>query len=145
MFAKWRQNGPGDEVEIMPNIVLIIDHSILISKLSNYGINPHIVNWICDFLSNRSQRLKLANDCLSEWKSVPAGVPQRTKLGPWLFRMIEDLEILSSNGMVKFVDDMAAYQIIPRDQSSSAQKPVDEVATWSSVNKFQLHPKSAKR
>jgi hypothetical protein len=59
--------------------------------------------------------------------------------------MIEDLEILSSNGMVKFVDDMAAYQIIPRDQSSSAQKPVDEVATWSSVNKFQLHPKSAKR
>ncbi len=54
-------------------------------KLSNYGINPHIVNWICDFLSNRSQRVKLANDCLSEWKLVPAGVRQGTKLGPWLF------------------------------------------------------------
>ena len=55
------------------------------------------------------------------------------KLGPWLFLiMIEDLEILSSDGTVKFVDDTTAYEIIPRDQSSSAQKLVDEVVTWSS-------------
>ena len=25
------------------------------------------------------------NDCHSEWSSVPAGVPQGTKLGHWLF------------------------------------------------------------
>ena len=44
-----------------------------------------------------------------------AGVPQGTKLGPWLFLiMIEDLEIPSSDGTVKFVDDTTAYEIIPR-------------------------------
>jgi hypothetical protein len=57
--------------------------------------------------------------------------------------MIENLEILSSDGTVKFVDDTTAY-IIPRNQSSSPQKVVDEVATWSSVNKFHLHPKKCK-
>jgi hypothetical protein len=48
------------------------------------------LNWIIDFLGkDRKQRVKMANDCFSEWGNVPAGVPQGTKLGPWL--MINDL------------------------------------------------------
>ena len=128
----------------------LIDHNILISKWSNYGINPHIVNWICDFLSNWSQRVKLANDSQRSLRMEISTCwhPARDQItvGPWLFLiMIEDLEILSLDGTVKFVDDTTAYEIIPcRDQSSSSQKRVDEVATWSSVNKFQLHPKNCK-
>ena len=61
----------------------LIDHSLLITKLKNYGINPYIINWICDFLMDRQQRVKMANDIYSEWKDVVAGVPQGTKLGPW--------------------------------------------------------------
>ena len=33
----------------------LIDQNILMSKLKNYGINPYILNWIGDFLSNRKQ------------------------------------------------------------------------------------------
>lgn len=123
----------------------LIDHNILISKLSNYGINPHIVNWICDFLTDRLQRVKLVDNCYSEWRSVPAGVPQGTKLGPWLFIvMIADLKIKSSNGVVKYVDDTTGYEIIQKGSPSSAQLLMDEVVEWSQINNFQLNAKKCK-
>ena len=37
-----------------------IDHSILVNKLSKLVIPRSVVNWIIDFLSNRSQRINLA-------------------------------------------------------------------------------------
>jgi hypothetical protein len=54
----------------------------------NMGIKPTVLNWIVDFLRNRFQRVKLDSDGYSDFLHVPAGVPQGTKLGPWLFLAI---------------------------------------------------------
>jgi hypothetical protein len=54
----------------------MIDHRILSEKLTNYDISKTILHWILDFITGRSQRVKLSDDCVSEWKTVrrrPAG------------------------------------------------------------------------
>lgn len=72
----------------------LVDHwnYLLIAKLYSIGVKPNVVNWICDFLRNRSQHVKLDSSCFSEFVNVPAGIPQGTKISPWLFlAMINDL------------------------------------------------------
>ena len=101
------------------------------AKLSNYDINPYIINWIGNFLSNRNQRVKLAEDCLSEWSHTPSGVPQGTKLGPWLFiAMIDDLQVPTADGLYKYVDDTTTYGVVRKNLASQAQTIVDEISRW---------------
>ena len=51
----------------------LIDHRILIDKLCKLVLPTRIINWIIDFLSGRSQRIKLAEGFYSKWGSVPSG------------------------------------------------------------------------
>ena len=98
----------------------LIDHSILVNKLCRLELPHSIINWIIDFLSNRFQRIKLVKGCYSEWGLVPLGVPQGTKLGPWLFLiMINDLDINNAS-LWKFVDDTTTSEVVNKGQPSRA-------------------------
>ena len=122
----------------------LIDHSILVNKLCNLELPASITNWIIDFLSNRFQRIKLIDGCFSEWGSVPSGVPQGTKLGPWLFIiMINDL-VLSDSRVWKYVDDTTTSEVVPKGGISSAQTIADKVAEWSQNNRVQLNTDKCK-
>ena len=84
MIHIWHVSSDGNAAPI--RIVLFdfrkaFDLNILVRKLSDYDILNHTLTWIADFLFGRTQRVKLAQDCLSEWRYIPAGAPQGTKLG----------------------------------------------------------------
>ena len=83
--------------------------------------------------------MKLAYDCKSEWHEIPAGVPQGTKLGPWLFfLMIDDIDVTDLD-LWKYVDDTIMAEYVPKNHTSNIQDPVSVLATQSYANKFQLN------
>ena len=90
------------------------------------------------------QRVKLGNDVYSNWSSVPAGVPQSTKLGPWLYlQMINDLDT-DGNDHWKYVDDLTAAEVVPRGSLSEMQTTLNSIEDQSAQLKFILNEKKCK-
>ena len=149
MLHKWNPDTDGNSATV--KIVFefkkafdLIDHHILIQKLVSYEIPNNVINWIIDFLLNRKQRVKLSQDCFSEWGLVPAGVRQGTKLGHWLFLvMINDLNV-SNYAMWKYVDDSIISETFQKDQISHIQSTVNEFVCKSKAETFVLNERKCK-
>ena len=122
----------------------LIDHHLLVRKICQLRLPPQIINWVIAFLKSRFQRVKLANNCFSDWPPVPAGVPQGTKLGPWLFiLMLNDLQIPNFDNWI-YVDDTTVSEVVQNNSNSSMQSAANIVQDWSNTNKFQLNVKKCK-
>ena len=122
----------------------LIDHCILIDKLCMLDMPKSIIIWIIDFLSNRFQRIKLEQGCFSEWGSVPSGVSQGTKLGPWLFILMINELVVDDTNLWKYVDDTTVSEIDTKGEVGNAQRYADRVVQWSINNGVQLNTDKCK-
>ena len=78
-----------------------IDHSILLNKLTYYGLGGSSLNLLKSYLNNRSQYVKFEN-AKSDILSTNFGVPQGSVLGPLLF-IIYINDFPKANKMFNFI------------------------------------------
>ena len=83
-----------------------VDHSILLHKMSHYGIRGLANKWFKSYLEDRYQNTYV-NDTFSEPHLVKTGVPQGSVLGPILFLIyVNDIANSVNKGNVRlFADD----------------------------------------
>ena len=109
-----------------------VPHGRLVHKLEAYGVQGKVLNWVRDFLSNRSQFVSI-NDCKSNTIPVTSGVPQGSVLGPTLFiYYINDLPLETDRKVRVFADDSKIYSGVssPEDRDK-LQKGIDALVRWS--------------
>ena len=84
-----------------------VDHKILLSKLRHYGFQGNSFDFLCNYLSDRQQRV-LFNGELSDWVTISIGVTQRSILGPLLFTLyINNLPTVIKNSLLDLYADDA--------------------------------------
>ena len=85
-------------------------HDLLIAKLQAYGFDNDSLKFICNYLVDREQRVKI-NSSFSTWSKIEYGVPQGSILGPLHFN-INTLDMFFEQKMVNFAayaDDNTPY------------------------------------
>jgi hypothetical protein len=121
-----------------------IDHSILLSKLENYGIRGSALNWFESYLSNRQQSVEI-NKNVSSLQTITCGVPQGSILGPLLFIIyINDITQVSS--LMKFILFADDTNLLLSDCNlanliSKANIEINKISNWLKINKLSLNIK----
>ena len=123
-----------------------LDHSILLDKLSYYGVCGVENLMLRTYLSNRHQYVEY-NDSKSETKSISIGVPQGSILEPLLFLIyINDLpRVCRVFSMLMYANDTTLYCNINNANSDIIlNNELCKISDWLSLNKLSLNVKKTK-
>ena len=103
-----------------------VPHDRLLLKLSSYGIQGGLLDWIKNYLCFRTMTV-VVDGASSDAAPVISGVPQGTVLGPLLFLCyINDLPDSVSSQVRLFADDCVLYR--PIRKYADHQKLQDDLA-----------------
>ena len=124
-----------------------VPHERLMVKLEAKGISGDILRWIRNWLSNRTQRVRV-KEAESATSDVDSGVPQGTVLGPPLFTIfIDDLDTAAEmvSILLKFADDTKGLmQMESEEDRRKLQQTLDDLCKWARSWGMQFNIKKCK-
>ena len=87
-----------------------VNHDVLLHKISKIGIGGSVLEWLNNYLYNRTQYVVSAGHCSSK-KHTICGVPQGSVIGPILFLIyVNDMLNLNVKSKITlFADDTVMY------------------------------------
>ena len=116
----------------------LIDNGLLLEKLKAYGVRDNELDLLRSYLSGRTQYVHI-NGCHSSPRTVSAGVPQGSILGPILFLLfINDLPSAALHSTVDIYADGTTHSLSSDEtngltaMSSALPQDLDDVSRWSS-------------
>ena len=111
----------------------LVDHNILISKLSAYKFNNMSLKWFTSYLKSRQQAIDSGLG-FSSFSTIKSGVPQGSILGTTLFLLfINDLPLMLKYCFSDlFADDLTIHTNSPDISviNSEIQTDLDRTKTW---------------
>ena len=121
----------------------IIDHELLLRKLSAYNFKESAIELMKSYLVNRQQCV-VFNGTLSEIVTPQCGVPQGSCLGPLLYSIfVNDLpHVLNSACMEIYADDTTMYASSENSVSvvnTLLQEELMLVSNWVNENRLKLN------
>ena len=108
-----------------------IQPHLLVQVLTDYfHLDPSMVGWVLDFLTNRVQRVRV-NGSLSSELTISTGSPQGCVLSPLLYILYTDScrSAHPNRHILKFADDSVIVSLLNNEEASHGPV-VNDFVTW---------------
>lgn len=124
----------------------VIDHRLLLRKLSLYNLSPSVLSLIASFLTNRQQLVSIGTK-KSSILNQKFGVPQGSVLGPLFFSLyINDLPLVIKALCELFADDTTVHSSSKNliSLSKVLQENINSLINWTKLNHMALNSRKTK-
>ena len=120
-----------------------VPHDLLIAKLAAYSVDENLLMYICSYLSNRKQCVRI-NNVHSRFQNVISGVPQGSIVGPTLFSFFfnDFFYFIDKAGVHNFADDnsLSAFESNIKNLKIILESESKKAISWLQSNKMIVNP-----